>query len=253
MGSWSAAQSDLLREVHERASAQLEEEDLEDEGLRSADDTVVVAGRSGRGGVLASVTSLFGGNALALGLVGMIVGAGLLAGVFWGTGVIPPKTTQDTSLEGATDTSQYLASQEQRIAELQDTITLDPENVAAIEELADIYMVGQSWSDALYWFNALLQINPNNLHALLDTGTAFMNLGYYSTAEELFDKVLSLDPENVQAHYNAGFLFAFRTDAPDLTKAVEHWKEVVRLDPDSTLGQIAQLHLDQFQPDQAAP
>lgn len=156
-------------------------------------------------------------------------------------------------MEGATDAQQYLASQAQRISELETAIAANPQDVAAIEELADIYMVGQSWGDALSWFNKLLQIEPDNVHALLDTGTSFMNLGYFADAEKLFARVLALTPDNAQARYNAGFLFAFRTDAPDMTKAVEHWREVVRLDPGSMLAQVAQIHLDKFQPEGSTP
>ena len=256
MASWSVAQRDLLREIYERASAEMVEEDAEDVGWNEGDATVVVADRARRAGVLASTASWLGRNSFVLGLVGMLVGAGLLAGIFWGAGVIPPKSggqQQDTSLEGATDAQQYLASQAQRIAELESAIAHNPQDAPAIEELADIYMVGQAWEDAFSWFSRVLEIEPDNPHALLDTGTAYMNLGYFANAEERFARVLTLDLENVQAHYNAGFLFAFRTDAPDLTKAVAHWKEVVRLDPESMLAQVAQIHLDQFQPEGATP
>lgn len=250
---WSAAQRDILREVSERTSAQLEEQD--EEAIRGGDDTVVVADRAKRTGVLASTASWLGRNTLVLGMVGMLIGAGLLAGVFWGAGIIPPKGggQQDTSLEGATDAQQYLAAQAQRIAELQSAIAHNSQDVAALEELGEIYMVGQSWEEALSWFGRLLEIEPDNVHALLDTGTSLMNLGYFANAEKVFSRVLTLDPENVQAHYNTGFLFAFRTDAPDLTRAVQHWKEVVRLDPESVLAQVAQIHLDQFQPGGSNP
>ena len=159
----------------------------------------------------------------------------------------------DVTTQEATDMQQYLASQQQRIAELEQLVAANPHDVASIEELGETYMVGQDWQRALLWFNRLLDIDPDSIHALTDAGTANMNLGYFDEAETAFLRVLEMAPDNVQAHYNTGFLFAFRTDAPDLIRAISHWEEVVRIDPSSTLAEIAQVHLDQYKPAGSSP
>ena len=242
---WASEQRRLLQEFYESLDMERVVEGEEEAG----DDTVTVVEKGSQKRTVTS-SSWLSRNAIALGLAGIIVGAGVLAGVFWGAGIIPPKNaaqSEDASLEGAVDASEYIESQKGRIAELEEAVSANPRDAASLEELGNIYMNGQAWDKALSWFTRLLTVEPGNGHAILDIGTASMNLGDFAEAEKRFVQVLTLDPENVQAHYNSGFLFAFRTDAPDLVEAVKHWREVVRIAPDSMLAQVAQIHLDQFE------
>jgi tetratricopeptide (TPR) repeat protein len=249
--AWASAQRELVQDFYEGLT--LDEELIGDES--GVEDAVLTVEESRRGGWgVAGLFAWLRNNPIAFGLLGIAIGAALMSGIFWG--VVSDGSVEDvndSTTQEATDMQQYLASQQQRITELEQLIAADPHDVASIEELGEIYMIGQDWQQALQWFNQLLAIDPDNIHALTDIGTAGMNLGLYDMAEATFSRVLEIDPDNAQVHYNTGFLFAFRTDAPDLIKAVEHWEEVVRLDPDSTLAEIAQVHLDQFQPESSSP
>lgn len=249
--SWASAQRELLQDFYEGLT--LDEELIGDEsGVEDAALTVEESRRAGW-----SVTGLFSWlreNPIALGLLGMAIGAALMSGIFWGVASGGSgEDLNDVTTQEATDMQQYLASQQQRIAELEQLVAANPHDVASIEELGETYMVGQDWQRALLWFNRLLDIDPDSIHALTDAGTANMNLGYFDEAETAFLRVLEMAPDNVQAHYNTGFLFAFRTDAPDLIRAISHWEEVVRIDPSSTLAEIAQVHLDQYKPAGSSP
>ena len=123
---------------------------------------------------------------------------------------------------------------------------LDPADTDALFEIGETYMVGGDWESVIEWFTKLLEADPTNIHALADIGTANMNLGRVKEAEAIFYTVLEIEPENVQIHYNMGFFFAFRPDAPDLVEAARHWNEAVRLDPGFELAQVAGVHLDEF-------
>lgn len=242
---WTSSQRALVEDLYE--SLEPEEEDAGDEVEEVA---LRLRGGPRSGRKVTAFLSSVAGKPLVLGLLGMAVGAALLTGILWWRGVSFGGGKEDVGASAAQDASspaRYLASQQERIAELERAVATNPHDTGALFELGETYMVGQSWEQAILWFERLLAVDPDNLHARTDVGTANMNLGRYSEAEAAFTQVLEAAPDDVQAHYNMGFLSAFRSDAPDLAAAVKHWEEVVRLAPDSPLAEVAQIHLDQFQ------
>ena len=128
------------------------------------------------------------------------------------------------------------------------TVAANPTDADALFEVGETYITGNDWSNSIIWFEKYIALEPDDLHVLTDLGTAHMNLGQSAQAEGYFNQVLAKNPDDTQAYFNMGFLMAFRTDAPDLNKAVESWKEVIRLAPSSDLAQVAQIHIDQFAP-----
>ncbi|MBI4201373.1 MAG: tetratricopeptide repeat protein [Chloroflexi bacterium] len=196
---------------------------------------------------------------LSLAALGVFVGMIVLGGLWW-RGIIfskeetvnPPSSEQESF-----DPQQYLAAQQQRIRELESTLAANPKDTAALFEIAETYIVGESWENAILWFTKLLEVDPSNspdsIHARIDIGTANMSLKKYAEAEAAFTQVLAIDPANAQTHYNMGFLMAFRSDAPNLAGAVKHWQEVIRVAPGTELAQIAQVHLDQMQQPKGTP
>ncbi|MBI4297077.1 MAG: tetratricopeptide repeat protein [Chloroflexi bacterium] len=178
--------------------------------------------------------------------LGVLVGVVVLVGVLlvWQRGG-SETPGQDTQTEF--NAAEFLASQQGRLTELEALVAQQPSNADALFELGEINMMGEQWEKAILWFNKLLTAAPDSQyaeHVQIDIALATMSLGRYTEAEPLFLKVLEKDPGNIQVHFSLGFLYA-SSATPDMRQAVQHWQEVVRLDPDSEWGQIAQSHLEQ--------
>lgn len=198
-----------------------------------------------RSGLLAFVAAVF--------VLGLVVTGGL-----WLSGVISSDDQVTTTFAntGNPESAGFLASRQDRIAELIDVVAVNSHDAEALFELGETHMLGGDWEQATIWFKRLLDVEPTNLHAVLDIGTASMNLSVFSEAETFFTRALTLDPGNTQAHYNMGYLMAFRTDEPRHEEALRHWEEVIRLEPESDLAEIASVHIDELGeigPDESIP
>ena len=164
-------------------------------------------------------------------------------------------TVSTTDAAGAADDSAdaYLASQSQRIAQLEAAVQADPNAAGALFDLGETYMEGHQWDQAIAWFGRLLHLDSAHLpasidlaHAETDVGIAYMNLGQYDRAAPLLEDVLAQQPDSAQVHYILGFLYA-TAPTPDAARAEQHWQEVLRLAPDSEWAEAARPHISTLQ------
>lgn len=247
--SWASNQRALVQEIYDSI-------EVAEEGTPAVmPAAVIVASRKrdrskkSRRSRLPRVLSGPVGLVTASVLVGLVV-----VGALWWRGIIfggageaqPPS-------EQTFDPAQYLQSQLGRIQELERAVIANPKDAAALFELGETYITGAAYQQSINWFTKLLEVDPTNTHARMDIGTANMELGRYKEAEATFAQVLQMEPDNAQAHFNTGFLFAFRSDSPDLSMAVKHWQEVVRIAPGTELANVAQVHIQQLQPSGQIP
>lgn len=120
-----------------------------------------------------------------------------------------------------------LAEAEQAARE---AIRLDPESVNSIARLSQIQFNLRRWSDALAMAEQGLQIDAedvacNNLRAM-----ALVKLGRKREAGATIDAALARDPDNAVTHANMGWTLLEKNDP---AKALEHFREALRLDPTS--------------------
>ncbi len=130
-----------------------------------------------------------------------------------------------------------------RVDQLQAALNQNPSDKDALYELGEMYFEAARFEDSISSLTKLVDLDPNNKNALTDIGTANFNLGRPDKAKEWWQRVLTIDANDVQAHYNMGFVYA-NAEPRDLAGAVNEWETVVRLDPQSQLGQTAKVHVD---------
>ncbi|MDO8751679.1 MAG: tetratricopeptide repeat protein [Dehalococcoidia bacterium] len=236
---WASNQRAVVQEIYD--SIEVSEEGTPDEVPAAV---IVVSGKrarpkKARRSPLRRVLMGPVGLVTASILVGLVV-----VGALWWQGIIFGGAGEaQPSAEETFDPVQYLQSKQGRIQELERVVAANPKDAAALFELGETYITGAAYEQSINWFTKLLAVEPTNIHARLDIGTSNMELGRYKEAEATYAQVIQLEPDNVQAHFNAGFLFAFRSDSPDLSIAVKHWQEVVRLAPGTDLASVAQAHI----------
>jgi Flp pilus assembly protein TadD len=144
------------------------------------------------------------------------------------------------SLPGAVSTPAF---NQARADALQALLQQNPSDQDALFELGEINFEGGRFEDAISSLTKLVELDPKNIQAITDIGTANFNLNRPDDAKVWWQRALTVDPNDVQAHYNMGFAYA-NAEPRDLAAAVNEWETVVKLDPQSDLGQTAKVHVE---------
>jgi tetratricopeptide (TPR) repeat protein len=107
--------------------------------------------------------------------------------------------------------------------------------------LGALYLEREDPEMALEWFLRTIDTNPNDISARVNAGFTYGDLGQYRKAVEMHTKALSINPYYFDAHYGLGLAYE---GLGQFDKAVFHWREYLRLTPQSELWRLdAQRHL----------
>ncbi|MBI3750100.1 MAG: hypothetical protein HY263_00315 [Chloroflexi bacterium] len=118
----------------------------------------------------------------------------------------------------------------------------NPNDVATLQDLANLYYAVGDYATATTWLDKILKIDPRNIAALLGYGAAAYNQDDNATAEARWKAVVAIDPKNIEAHYDLGFLY-FSQTPPNIDGVKAEWNAVLALNPDADLKSYIQAHL----------
>ena len=134
-----------------------------------------------------------------------------------------------------------------RVGVLMEAIQTDPNDIAALQELGDLYFQVADYQTAASWEERVLAVAPDDVTAHLALGAAQYNLGNSADAEAHWRRVLEIDTADidavVEAHYDLGFMY-FSADPPDVDQTIAEWRQVVELAPGSDIAQTVSTHLE---------
>lgn len=177
-------------------------------------------------------------------LLGVVAAGAVVLGVYSaGKPAVP--SFAGNAQETSSDASQPPLDQA-RVAELMKRLSANPQDAAALQELADLYFQAGDYKTASGWEQKVLALQPKNVTALLGLGASQFNLGNAKAAEQSWLKVTLLDPRKAEAHYDLGFLYLSQSP-PDLAKVRSEWQQVVALDPTSDIAKTVGAHLKSLQ------
>lgn len=111
----------------------------------------------------------------------------------------------------------------------QSIVELDQGQVDALVSLGLVNFNMDCLDRAEHYYRLALELEPESLFALQSLGDACFSAGRYDEAGACFLKALELDPEDPQNHYHLAVLFH---EQNELTKAADHCRKAVGLDPD---------------------
>lgn len=94
---------------------------------------------------------------------------------------------------------------------------------------------------ALSLFKSVVANYPRDPRARLNLGKVYFTLEKYDLAIGEYKKALELNQEYANAHYNLGLVYLKIKDSPAAQKS---FREVVRIAPDSEIGQLSREYLD---------
>ena len=113
--------------------------------------------------------------------------------------------------------------------ELQRTVELDPNFVAAYDLLVQTYVATNRLPQAINQLQALLSKNPNNASSLMTLALIYEQINDYPKARDAYEKLLSINPDFVPALNNLAYLYTERLN--DLNKAYDLARKAHDLQP----------------------
>lgn len=115
------------------------------------------------------------------------------------------------------------------IEEYRTILAGEPNNLAAIIALGNVYSDSGAWREAIRLYERALKLDPRNADVHTDLGTAYRNIGMPDRALAEYRLALDSEPGHLNARYNMGIVYAY--DIKDYAVAIHVWEELLRLAP----------------------
>jgi cytochrome c-type biogenesis protein CcmH/NrfG len=132
---------------------------------------------------------------------------------------------------------------EARVAALRTTAEQNPADADARVQLANLYLDGERFEEAVRWYQDALKIDPKNVNASTDLGIAYYYSNQADRALAQFERSLEVDPRHAKTLLNMGIVRAFaKEDVEGATSAWERALEVAA--PGSAEATTAKRLLD---------
>jgi tetratricopeptide (TPR) repeat protein len=122
------------------------------------------------------------------------------------------------------------AREDEAIPAINEAIRLDPSDADYLALLAQIQLAERRWPAALEAAEQGLQHDPEHVACTNLRAMALVKLGRKAEAGMTIDSALAKNPDNSLTHANQGWTLLERGDPG---KALEHFRESLRLDPDN--------------------
>jgi tetratricopeptide (TPR) repeat protein len=113
---------------------------------------------------------------------------------------------------------------------LSEALALDPDNPNFHGLAAQIHLDERRWTQALEEADAGLRLDAGDVHCTNLRAAALVQLGRRDEAGVTMEGALARDPDNAVSHANQGWTLLH---AGDPKKAMDHFRESLRLDPTS--------------------
>ena len=118
-----------------------------------------------------------------------------------------------------------------------------PSNLSIRQQYAELLMALRRYEEARPACRAWVRLDPDSARAHNGLGTCQFHLNQYAAAKESFQRALAIDPTYQIAALNLANVYGATRD---YAATLRQLQEVVRMDPDTPEGQLAQRQLSQL-------
>ncbi len=125
------------------------------------------------------------------------------------------------------------ASIQERITQVKERLSSDPNNVNDLITLGDLYLDNNQLKAALNEFSKAVRLEPQNAHALGDLGITYQRSGFYDKSFDAFKALEKIDPNDISALYYIGMLNKYYKK--DNTEALRYFELLLSKNPDPQL------------------
>jgi len=116
----------------------------------------------------------------------------------------------------------------QQLAQLEQALVAQPNNIRLIKTLAELQRRMQRWSDAAANFRRAIELRPDDIDSLNRLGLVFRAQRRFDDAERCYRRAITIEPRFVDAHYNLGALWI---DEGDPSAGEKHLRDALALKP----------------------
>lgn len=127
--------------------------------------------------------------------------------------------------QGAPEGMMDMDAVRQMLQSLEDRIAQHPEDVEALMQAANIYVMRRDKETALGYLQRARKASGGEVQALMQLSRLFFDLEEFETARACVEDILKADPDNMFAHFNLGVILKYRLD--NKKEAEEHFRIVV--------------------------
>jgi len=110
-------------------------------------------------------------------------------------------------------------------------INLDNKNIAAYNNLGNVFKAQRKFEDAEINYKKALKINPSFTNAIVNLGNLFFEINDYQKAIENYLKALKIDDQLPLAHYNLGLVYQ---SIGDFKNSHKEFEKVLKINPANT-------------------
>jgi tetratricopeptide (TPR) repeat protein len=111
-------------------------------------------------------------------------------------------------------------------------LKVSPGFIEAIINLANLYSISGSYSQAISYYNAAIKIQPNNAGNYYGLALAYLKTGDRDKYIEQLRKTISVSPDHFEAHFKLAMIYA----DSDIETTKKELLEVIRIKPDFAMG-----------------
>jgi tetratricopeptide (TPR) repeat protein len=115
------------------------------------------------------------------------------------------------------------------VQQLENMAAQNPKDADVRLKLADFLYDQKQYSNAIEWYQQVLELDPKNVNARTDLGTAYFYLGRPQDALREYDKSLAIDPKHEATMLNT--IVVNLDGTHNLTAAQKAWDRLYKLNP----------------------
>lgn len=134
---------------------------------------------------------------------------------------------------------------------LQQQLKANPNNFEVIVQLGNLYYDGQSYPQAISYYEQALKLQPNNADVRTDLGTSYWYTGDPDKALTNFQKSLALRPNHPGTLFNLGIVEW--QGKKDPKAAVIAWEKLLQTNPDYPQKDQVQMLIERAKMHGASP
>ena len=135
-------------------------------------------------------------------------------------------------------------TQQERLAELQTCLAGDPNNLQCTIELASLYYAAGQWPQAQVNYERAVQLDPHNVQSLLKLSGTYIFQQKFDQAVPTLEQAASLSPNSAEIHLLLGLALS-KLNPPRIDEAVEEWRSVISLAPESSWAKQAAQYISE--------
>ena len=132
----------------------------------------------------------------------------------------------------------------QEIAQLEELLKRDPQNLQALIALGNAYFDANQSRKAIDAYTKALAIDPKNADVRTDMAIMYRNLKDYDRAIQEFRQAAKDNPGHVNSKFNIAIVMQY--DKKDIPGAIAAWEEFLKIEPTGDRANMARSQLEQL-------